>query len=146
MATYDIALFQPPATTGSTYDQALLADGLPGRSVTGSEKLAQRFLFVLMTPKGSVAYRPRWGTGFTDALRSRNFLSELDLFAAFASALLEAGTSLAEDETSDDPDEERYRSAQILQVTLAESTSAVKILVKNRTGTSGLITLPVSFG
>lgn len=79
--------------------------------VRGPDKVAQRFLYALTTPSGSVPGRPNDGTNFLEMLAS--FASEFDLYAAFSSCEPRASAAVRSWEAPDDPDSGRLGGARL---------------------------------
>lgn len=95
----DIRLFD---ADGLTLDP----DNWAPSGVRGVDKVAQRFIYQLVTPSGTVPGRPNDGTDFVASVRT--FRSEFDLFAAFAAAEATAGLAVRASEEDDDDRSEKY--------------------------------------
>jgi hypothetical protein len=145
MSTFDLALFQLDSSGKPTIAQ-LAGPVLGGRAVTAEEKLAQRFLLVLMTQLGSIKYDPTRGTTFPQALVESHFLSELDAFAAFGAGAIQAGVIMLNDENASMPNNERFGSAAVNQVTITPAAVQLSITVTSLAGTSAGISLPFVAG
>lgn len=109
----------PAPINPSKSDIALLGDGsftldpdsFGPFGVRGADKVAQRFLYALFTPAGSVAGRPKDGTDFLRMISS--FASEFDVFAAFASCEPKAVTTVKSYESTTDPAADRIDGAAL---------------------------------
>lgn len=120
MAVRDLKLFGP-----SGY---LLGESAWGpASIAGPDKVAQRFLYALLTPAGSVPGRPRDGTEFFLAVRT--FRSDFDLVVAFATAEPIAAQCVRAAETADDADSERYGYAELVRVQIDADELALTFAV-----------------
>lgn len=110
MRTTDLALF---AANASTLDPASFAP----QGVRGPNKVAQRVLYALLTPSGSVPGRPNDGCGFLSLIG--NFSSEFDLFTAFAAAEPGILATVKSAEDSDDLDAERIGAVRLSGIEVA---------------------------
>lgn len=142
MATLDVAAFQP--VTGGQSSHALFAAGNPGTTLTGAAKLSQRFTMELLTSPGSMTYLPARGTNWATLISGNRLFSEFDAFAAFAEAVIQAGINLQEEETDDDPDDERFASAELTQLSLEPGQIVATIRIHNLANQSNVVTLPVT--
>jgi hypothetical protein len=124
-------------------DQTLLDATSSGEICTGIQKLAQRFLVELLTPVGSIQYLPERGTGFLGSLLARGGRLSAEIFAAFAIAEVEARSGLLAEETDTDPDDERYLSAQLLEVNLQPAAVFLRFRLTSRANTTVFIA-PIS--
>jgi len=139
----DIRAFQP--TVSGNFVQSVINPPINGTVITGPEKLAQRFIVELMTEKGSLPYRPTRGTTFITEAKTGQLATEADVFAAFSAALDTVAANLTNEESTTDPDNERYASAEINQLTLSGDLLNVKIAVTSLAGISANITIPLTF-
>lgn len=135
MATYDIRVFQ------SDGEQTLF-DVAGGAVVTGPVMLGQRVLVELLTDATSLAYLPFRGTHFLPLLRSAH-ATELDVFAAFATALAELTTNLQREEATTDPDNERFLAASIANVVILPGALQMSLNVVARSGGTSVLELPL---
>ncbi len=142
MQTYDVAAYQP--TSSGPWESALATRTSTGRAISGPEKLVQRFLLELMTETGSMKFAPNRGCGFLTSLRKGGLLAESDVFAAFNIAVLDVTNNLIVEEGPDDPPEERFNGANLVQISLDGSLVYLKVAVHNQAGQSGVLTFPVS--
>jgi hypothetical protein len=125
MATPDLELFNE---TGFTFDPVNWGPAL----VTGGPKVAQRLLYELLTPAGTVPGRPTDGSGFMDAVRT--FRSEFDLFAAYALAESQAGAAVRAAESTSDPPFERYGWSRLSGAVLDGDTVTLTLTVATADG------------
>jgi len=135
--TYDVLAYQDAVAAGEVLvKQQLIGDDNQGQICTGIQKLAQKFLLILLTEKGTKVHFPDFGTEFiTDAKRGF-FQTPLDVFASFSAAIVDIKTQLQAEETADDPDDEIYAEAEIVSVSLAGLTVAVTVELRSAAGTS----------
>lgn len=110
MATTDLRLFGPAGLT-------LGVDAWAPDGVRGADKVAQRLIYALMTPQGSVPGRPDDGSPFLRA--AANFTSEFDLFAAFAAAEPAAARTVRGYELDTDPDSDRYGASRLAKASVS---------------------------
>lgn len=79
--------------------------------VRGADKVAQRLIYALFTPLGSVPGLTTSGSTFLDL--ARGFRSEFDLFAAFAAAYDSAVAAVKAAEYDGEPDSEKFGRARL---------------------------------
>jgi hypothetical protein len=106
----------------------------------GADKVAQRFVYALMTPIGSVPGLPQSGSSFLFLLR--NFRSEFDIFAAFSGAAGPAASSVRASETAAEPTSEKFGSAVLLGVSIQVDTITLHLGVLAADGSKP--TVPVN--
>jgi hypothetical protein len=141
--TFDLALFQP----ATPFAAASLAITAGGRQVSGLEKLAQRFIVELMTPKGSMPFRSSRGTDFAAMVGNGSALSEFDIFSSFSHALLDAGAALqGEEDPVNDPPNERFSGAQLVSLSLNADALVLQVAVASLDGGVGTFSVPVQLG
>lgn len=134
MATVDLQLFGP---NGFLFDEAAWGPAL----VSGPDAVAQRFLYYLFLPAGTVPGRPDDGTGFTDAVLT--FRSEFELFAAFAAAEPAAARGVRSAERDDDPPSDRYGAARLADIRISAEQLTLTFTVRAADGSAPA--LPVTF-
>jgi hypothetical protein len=129
-----------------TVGQAIQSLFQGGGSVVsaGPVKVAQRFYLHLMTPKGSVPYRPSVGSQFVPRLQQRA-ASDSDVFAAFASAMLDVTAAMQNEEAAADPPDERFRSARMTQLVVANGHITAVVQVNTLAGVSANLSLNLDF-
>lgn len=136
--TYDVAIYQPNGSKSYT------ASLYPGRLLTGLEKLAQRFLLELITDTGSMTYKADRG-GNLFAFLKTGASSELDVFHAFNMALLTVATNLQSEEIATDPDNERFGSASLINISLAPGSYTLTISIVSLSGEALNLLWPIQF-
>lgn len=142
--TVDVMAYQGVVPSG----EALLSPDLitadnGGMVCTGTQKLAQRFLLELLTEKGSIPYQEDRGCEFITDARNGVFRTAADVLASFSAALLDIENNLLEEEADDEPDDEKYASAEVLSVSLATNVAAVTVRVTSVAGSSRKVILPI---
>jgi len=124
----------------------LLADkNSSGATVTGIEKLAQRFVLKLMMRKGSIPYKPNEGTMFVELLLNGRASTELDVFTIFAAALADITTTITAEEQTTDPSEEKFKSALLKKIIIQPGKLAIDVEVKSQAGEVLNLRLPLAF-
>ena len=124
--------------------QQLFGPDYSGSLIQGAAKLAQRFLVHLMTPTGSIPYRTKQGCLFVTRL-GQNLVNEADILSAFAASLLTVLPNMQAEESSSDPDDERFKGAQVTSIVLDQAGLTISIKITNRTGKSAGVSLPLKF-
>lgn len=144
--TVDLLAYQAENVAGEQLTvQSLHGDGVhSGRITTGIQKLAQRFTLELLTEAGSIKYNPTRGCDFITTLRAGGIQSQIDLFVAFSSALVDIKRNLQAEELETDPDDEKYDSAEILNVTFSPGQAAVYVKINSVAGDSRTVIAPIN--
>lgn len=114
-------------------DQVLAQAGGGGKVITGVQKLVQRFLLEILKERGSDPYSIR-GTDFMMEARSGTLTTVTDVHGAFARAILLATINLQGEEDGTEPDDERFASAEILQVEFEYGEVRVWVRLLSRAG------------
>jgi len=87
-----------------------------GEICTGVQKLAQRWLLEFMTEAGSIPGLPNRGCNFMREARTGAFRIPLNVRSEFSSSDLTIRRNLAAEETDSTPFDERFGSAELLNV------------------------------
>lgn len=127
MAITELKLYGP---NGPTLDPETWAP----RGVRGADKVAQRFVYALLTPIGSVPGRPSDGTHFLSLVT--NFLSEFDFYAAFAAAYQGAVRTVKEAEADETDPAEMFGTARLSNLTFADGLVTVSLSVAAADGST----------
>lgn len=131
--TVDIVAFQGSQPRGEVQlQQALVLPGSGGSISTGIVKLGQRFLIELLTERGSVPHRPARGSTFMVEISAQYIRTVTELYAALARGLIDVRRNLRAEETDDDPLDEQYGGAEIVNVELQAGNAKVFIAVRSR--------------
>jgi hypothetical protein len=143
--TYDVMAFQGVAPEGDVLlTQSLFSADTAGEIATGVQKLAQRFLLELLRDVGSMPFQPLRGSSFLPEFRAGHMRTDLDVASAFTLAVGEVQTQIQQMETKDDPDDERFASAELGQVVINLDAVSLHINVYSKAGTSRLVILPLA--
>jgi hypothetical protein len=141
--TIDVLAFRGGARFGDNLLTQSLADETnTGEICTGLQKLAQRFLIVLLTETGSVKYFPTQGTSFMISLAQGRVHNETDMRAVFGLALQELTPQMVDDESDTDPDDERFSSAELEAIQIVPGYVNLTISITSRDGSATII-LPI---
>jgi len=124
--------------------QALATPDNGGQITTGIQKLAQRFLLELLTEQGTLTYLPGRGCDFMAKARLGNFLTPLDVLAAFSGALVDIRNNLEIEEAESDPDDERFLDAAAESVTLNAGSATLHIRITSRAGNTRKVIAPLN--
>ena len=142
--TSDVLAFDGMKEQGDVrLNQELVATGESGALTTGIQKLAQRFLLELLTEKGSLIYEPDRGTFFITRFRMGLLRTSQDLYSAFSSAVTDAKIQLAQEESDQDPPDERYFSAKLLGASLLGDQASLSIRLTSQAGDSRVVIYPL---
>jgi hypothetical protein len=138
MATYDthIQLLAPEVQerTGKFFGFGYVASV----AIRGPQKLINRWLKCLLTPKGSDPREPAYGTGFTGLIGS-NISSNKDVYDALTLFVEDCNNQIrAMDIRSFPPDEERLESATVAGVVPHASGDGFEVYVRLRNA-AGLV-------
>lgn len=122
--------------------QQLFSESHAGKVVSGIYKLAQKFLLLLLTEKGSQQYAPDYGTEFMTQLRS-GVRTTLEAEQVFQSALIDIHRILKSEETDSDPADERYATASTVNILLRPGGVMYRIRLESEAGTARVVLLPI---
>jgi len=125
--------------------QSLADETTSGEVVDGATKLAQKFFILLLTRKGSVPYLPNQGTNFLNRFSSGMISNEADLFVNFAAAMVDLGPQLRNEQTLNDPPDEKYVRAVVEQIFISPDQVEMRIRIDSEEGTGITILLPLKF-
>lgn len=144
--TVDAAILRPrsPATDGVDVvsDLSMGQDG--GAVCTGVQKLAQKWLVILLTQQGSVPRRPTRGTSFPAAIVNGTIRTDADLATAFLIASDQVAEQLAADVTINTPTDEQLDSATLLSASITLGGAAVlRVYLLSKAGTSRNVVFPI---
>lgn len=146
--TVDLAAFQGHELGAEVLlGQSLAGTGVAagGLVVTGTLKLAQRFLVILLTEQGSLRYLPDAGCGFMTDARLGRWRTPADVRQSFHSALLDVQRQLGQLELPGDPDDERLAGVTVLAVELNPADRAgLRLRLTTRAGTARTFIAPLS--
>lgn len=143
---YDMVVWRPVVTAANKLQEllpVLLDETGEAQICTGLQKLAQKFLIVLHTEKGTVPYRPDFGTDFIPNLRSGKVRQEADLMSVFTLAEIDIREVLKSLETDDTPADEKY-SAAVVKGTLVTPGYAMLKVELHSEDSQATYLLPIS--
>jgi hypothetical protein len=121
----------------SARDGVLTAAECVSPYVSGIERVAQRFLMLLLTEYGSTRYRKQFeqprGTMFMTQWRKGEFRAESDLTAAFDVAIIMINSQLREEFSYDAPPEDQFTKAKLEHLVLTPDAANLVILIQSLT-------------
>ena len=142
--TVDVLAFDDAKASGEALlSQVLVKPKQSGALITGISKLVQRVLIELLTEKGSLIYDPTRGTSFITQFRAGLIQTTQDLNSAFALAEVDVRLNLGLEESTDDPDDERYDSMNLLSAALIGDTANLSIQINSLAGESRVVIYPL---
>lgn len=141
--TVDLLLYEAPTPgAGERETPPALAEG-SGEVCAGVQKLAQRFLLTLLTPRGSQRHRAARGTAFMVHASRGFWRTAVDVRQSYAAAASDARKQLRAEETAADPDDERYGADELTRVTLGDGKAAIHVALTSLAGTRRQYVVPV---
>lgn len=145
--TVDLLIFQGVQASGKQpIDLAFDLDG-GGSICTGVQKVAQTWLTLFMTERGTVLNKSTRGSSFFTALRRGRIRTEDDVVAEFSIAADQVRQTMDLDaaEAGNLPDDERLDEAILLDYTINRELGSLYLKVRIRTiaGDDRDIILPV---
>ena len=143
--TVDIAAFKGwKPNEHVQVEQALILPGKSGELITGIEKLLQRFTIELLTEEGTLVYLPERGTGFMTSARTGFWRTTGDVQDAFSLSLIDIRNNLQAEESTSDPDDERFDNAELLSVSLFGDSVTLSVKIISLAGTTFTAILPIT--
>lgn len=141
----DAAAFQLllPAEGVQLLVQELATHRDGGSVIAGIQKLVQRILLTLLTIKGTRKYQPALGCQFMLDAISGGWRTVADVTQSFLLARSDVRNQLILEETTDDPDDERYGGMTLDRVTLSERMVTVHISVRSLAGDAYTFLVPL---
>jgi hypothetical protein len=133
---FDVLAFSVPPGGRGQLGLVFADKNESGFLTRGIQRLAQRFLIELLTERGSILNKPRRGNSLIWQINAGLLQTTADLFTAFSLAEAEIRENLLEEETSDMPPDERYLSAELLQLSLSGSRVVLNIRLTSLAGES----------
>ncbi len=141
--TVDVSVFRSP---GGAEDGVLSMDlfGDDGGQVcAGIQKLAQRWVLEFCTDIGSMPYAKTRGSEFMEAARDGLLATELDVYQRFNLDGENIRRGLVNEETDDDPDDERFAGAELTAVVLGGGYLSLQVELTSRAGSARAVVLPI---
>lgn len=141
----DLLAYQGVQANGDILLMPSFADpGMGGYVVTGIQKLAQRFIVELFREQGTTTFRPTLGTTFLTEARWGAFRTQSDVISAFARAVAQLRVNLQEQESDDDPDDERFVDAEVVSVVVESGQVAIYANLISRAGSDRSFVFPIA--
>lgn len=112
------------------------------RRVTGLQKVAQMFLYTLLTSKGSDPLRENWGTVLPDLIRGGNIYSKGYAESVVREAVRDAKEQVVALTTSNQVDAERLSDATLTRVDVGLNSISVGIQLSTDAGEQAVIFAP----
>lgn len=122
---------------------ALYSADSSGQICVGIQKLAQRWVLEFLTETGTLRGLPERGCAFMASLRTRNLRTPQDIVFAFNAAALEIERQLKNEEYPEMPDDERYESASLTNVTFYPGYLALNVMIESVAGEARAAILPI---
>ena len=118
--------------------------GFSNNSVTGVQKLLERFAVLLLETLGSSLYNPLNGTDLVDKTTSGQVLTLGQAQSLLGSANIQAASRVQQEENTSDMADERLKNSTASVLSLTGGTLAVSIQVKTQAGTTLQFVLPTN--
>jgi hypothetical protein len=145
--TIDLLIFQGVKASGKQPIETAFGLDEGGYICTGVQKVAQTWLTLFMTERGTVLNKPTRGSSFFTAMRFGRIRVEDDVPAEFALAAEQVRQTMDLDAAADGtlPDDERLDEATLLEYSLNRLAASLylKIRILTIAGDSRDIILPV---
>jgi len=143
--TIDLLAFAGAQPSGDVLLTPQLAFAAQSGQITaGIQKLVQRFLLELLTESGSLAYLPTRGCDFMIDALAGIWRTQIDVQQSFYSAMIDVGRNLTLEESVSDSADERFGSAELLNVVLTADKVSIQVAVTSLAGSSRTVLMPIS--
>lgn len=140
----DLLLYDGMQVTGDTLlIPSLVQPGYSGAEIAGIQKLAQRFLVELFTELGTLTYLPTRGCAFMLDAHQGRWRTEADVELSFYSSLVNIRRNLVQEESTSDPDDERFANATLTSVTVNADRVVIQLYITSLAGTSREVLFPL---
>lgn len=133
-----------PADRELLTQQTLVPDSTGGLLCTGVQKLAQRFLLILLTKKGSMRYRPADGTTLMLEAAKGHWRTPAAVELAFNASRLDFMRQLRRMELPDDPADEIVDTVSLQGLTLLPDSVGLRIQLTTRAGSAYTFLTPIA--
>jgi hypothetical protein len=148
--TVDLEIFQSEYDAAASKQLTLtMTAGDISRRVAGIQKLAQRYMLTFFTPKGSVPFRPGFGSIFMPAVSGGLMQSRTAVVQYFSFADADVAQQLRVQDQSPaglaTPADEQYASSALLDygVDTGSSTLYIKMQLTSQAGAAYTFILPI---
>lgn len=143
---FDVLAFRGAKSTGDILLTQSLFDAEAGGEIcTGVQKLAQRWALEFLTQRGSMGFHmAARGTQFMTWAIAGRLRTEYDVQTYFGFAANQAKVNLLNEETADMHPEERFESAVLDRIEIAENGFALYVTITSQAGDSRAVILPVA--
>jgi len=143
--TIDISCFHGAGYgTDKQVDQAIAQPGEGGEVLTGIFKLAQRFLMLLLTDKGSQPYNPDAGCPFMQDARQGRWRTSTDVLQSFSFSMVDVKRQLRALQLATDPPDERFNGVTVLSIVLtAPDYVILRLALVSEAGTKRAFIAPI---
>lgn len=143
--TVDALIFQGAAPQGE--QRITLAMGDTGLITTGIQKMAQTWMMLFLTERGSMLHKPRRGSSFLTAMRRGRIRTSGDVTAEFglASELVKRTMRVDAARAGNIPLDEQIGDAQLISHELDHGTSTLRLRIRltSAAGVGQTLVLPV---
>lgn len=139
--TVDILAMQGVAASGKK--EVGLNLGTSGFVCTGIQKVAQEFLTLFLTDRGSVKWDPDYGTSFMYNLRTGQINDETTLQSAFEFAVIDIINYLGDTLATATPDDEVLENAELVEWDLRPGFLSIKVQITTTAGNSREYIVPI---
>ena len=124
--------------------EGMISPQSSGKIVTGVVKLSQRWLITFLNEENSIKYDYQLtnivrGTSFMSRIREGSVQTEPDLLALFALSETQAKSQLLAEETGDEPDDERYKTARVVSVEIGQGRISLTVTLESQSDSVDLI-------
>lgn len=114
-----------------------------GSIIAGIEKLVQKILITLLTPRGSKLHDPEDGTDFMIDAQRGLWRTTADVEQSFYAARVDMRRLIVLDEVDTDPADERYGEVTLTDIVLAGDRVTLGVTVTSAAGLSRQILAPI---
>ena len=141
-ATYDLLIISFP--NGFPESQLLFDIDMEPRKVTGLQKVAQMFLKLLFTSKGSNVFHPEQGTYFTSYTVNANQITSDSILASEIQSCIVDATSQAQYilNTTDSDPASQLASITVLGLDVANQSVVIYLSMLTNAGAQAAIAVP----
>lgn len=125
-----------------TLEQVLFKSGNSGEVCTGIQKLIQRWVLMLLTPKGSMTFNPARGTTFMADLVSAYSYSDID--SIFRLCNMDACLQVKKEESDSMRKEERLERVELQSIEFLKDSVLISVKLTSKFGEAAPVVLPIN--